>query len=389
MIAILLAAAIQSVTPSMADLINPGEGLVTPETAEMEGFFPGFADRDIYLLGPGDIISTVVEGGSSESLIAAGVTPWAFYTVSGDGYLSVSGIGAACIGDLTMNQAQEVFQQKVSRYYPSLRVTLSLAQPRTVRMDVRGMVEEPGTYLMSALSRVSDLVSMAGGIASYGSRFGTMITAGRDTIPVDLHIDPFTGGFVADPYLDRGTAVIFGECMSPVFVVGYDLAESWDCRNGETVRSLLEGMGGVRGNIDLSASRLVSAGLRSPIWDETAGILELPLAPGDSLLMVSSGMPVYVGGAVNVPGPLEYIPENTVLDYIILAGGADVNASLGRTVLYREGERLGSGDDILGTRPNAGDAIEVPYTWISRNSDFLSLLISVSSVGITLWAITK
>ena len=123
MIAILLAAAVQSVTPSMAELINPGEGLMTPETVEMEGFFPGFADRDIYLLGPGDIISMVVEGGSSESLIAAGLTPWAFYTVSGDGYLSVSGIGAASIDDLTMNQAQEVFQQKVSSSHSGYRFT--------------------------------------------------------------------------------------------------------------------------------------------------------------------------------------------------------------------------------------------------------------------------
>jgi protein involved in polysaccharide export with SLBB domain len=374
---------------SISGLINPGEDLTLPETTALDAYFPGQADRDLYLLGPGDYLSAVVEGGSTEALLGAGVIPWAYYAVSGDGYLAVSGVGAACVEGMTINQAQEAFQQKVSRYYPSLRITLSLAQPRVVRMEIRGMVVEPGTYLMSALSRVSDLVTMAGGISTFGSRFGTMITAEGDPVPVDLHVDPLTGSYAADPYLDRGTAVIIGECLSPVYVVSYDLSETWDCREGETVRSLMEGMGGVTGDFDLSSSRLVTGSGSLAIWTGEEGILEEPLSPGDTLLLVAARMPVFIGGAVNVPGPLEYIPENTVLDYIVLAGGAQVDADVHRTILYRNGLEVGRGNDVLTVRPDAGDAIDVPFTWISRNSDFLSLLVSVSSVALTLWAITK
>jgi protein involved in polysaccharide export with SLBB domain len=374
---------------SISGLLHPGEDVIVPETVGTEAYFPGQADRDLYILGPGDYISAVVEGGSTEALLGAGVSPWAYYAISGDGYLSLSGVGAACVEGMTLNQAQDTFQQKVSRYYPSLRITLSLAQPRVVRMDIRGMVVEPGTYLMSALSRVSDLVTMAGGISTFGSRFGTMITAEGDTMQVDLHVDPQTGSFKVDPYLDRGTSVIFGECRTPVYVVSYDLSETWDCREGETVRSLMDGMGGVTGDFNLSSSRLHSGGENLPVWTGEEGILDLPLSPGDTLLLVTSRMPVFIGGAVNIPGPLEFIPENTVLDYLLFAGGAKVDADMGGVSLYRQGSEIGTGEEILTIRPQAGDAIEVPYTWISRNSSVLSLLISVSSVVLTFWAITK
>jgi protein involved in polysaccharide export with SLBB domain len=389
MMLMMIALLLQLQGTSISGLIYPGQDVVVPETVDMEVYFPGQADRDLYILGPGDYITAVVEGGSTEALLGAGVSPWAYYAISGDGYLAVSGVGAACVEGMTLDQAQETFQQKVSRYYPSLRITLSLAQPRAVRMEIRGMVVEPGTYLMSALSRVSDLVTMAGGISTFGSRFGTMITAEGDTMLVDLHVDPLTGTYMDDPYLDRGTSVIFGECLSPVYVVGYDLSETWDCREGETVRSLMVGMGGVSGDFNLSSSRLHSGGADLPVWNGEEGILDLPLSPGDTLLLVASRMPVFIGGAVNVPGPLEFIPENTVLDYLILAGGAKVDAAMGGITLYRKGSEIGTGDEILLIRPQAGDAIEVPYTWISRNSSVLSLLISVSSVVLTLWAITK
>jgi len=373
---------------SISELIDPVEEPEIPRSTDAGSFMPGSADRDLYLLGPGDILTAVVEGGTSEALLAAGVSPWAYYAVSGDGWLSVSGIGAACVEGMTLNEAQDAFQQKVSRYYPALRVALSLAQPRLVRMEIRGMVGEPGTYLMSALSRVSDLVTTAGGITTFGSRFGTLLTEEGDRLAVDLHVDPSTGLFQSDPYLDRGSAVVFGECVSPVFVTGYDLSQVWDCRDGETVRSLMDGMGGV-GDMDLSASRLVSDGASLPVWSVEEGLLRTPVHPGDTLMLVAARMPVFVGGAVNVPGPLEYIPESTVLDYVLLAGGAVVDANLDGTRLLRGGDVVGTGGDILDRRPRAGDAIEVPYTWISRNSDMLSLLISLSSVALTVWAVTK
>jgi protein involved in polysaccharide export with SLBB domain len=351
--------------------------------------FSGQADRDLYLLGPGDVLSLVVEGGSTEALFAAGVSPWASYPVSGDGYVSISGVGAICVDGMTINEAQDILQQKVSRYYPALHITLSLAQPRVVRVAIMGRVTMSGSYDISALNRVSDLVTLAEGISSFGSRFGTMMTTGGDSVPVDLHINPLTGTYVQDPYLYNAEAVIFRECSSPVYVIGPGYAQTWDCRPGETVRSLMDGMGSVRGSTDPTLSRLVSEGEYLSIWDQENGFSEILLAPGDSLILVSADRLVFVGGAVNAPISIEFRPEYSVLDYILLAGGATVDAKLSGTRLLRDGETIATGEEVLQARPQAGDAIDVPNTWLSKNSSLISLVFSLTSLSIAVYSMTR
>lgn len=143
------------------------QNLLNSESSVLE-----LADRSTYVLGPGDIVSIVVEGGSSQILLGAGVLPWIECTVGGDGYLSVSGIGAVAVNGLTIDEAQQSLQRKAVGYYPSIRIILSLFEPRMLRVSIGGMVDQPVIYQLTALSRVSDAVLIAGGISAYGSRRG-------------------------------------------------------------------------------------------------------------------------------------------------------------------------------------------------------------------------
>lgn len=374
------------VTPGIAPMTDTSDALMLTEPV----------DRADYLLGAGDVVAVVVEGGSTEALLGAGVSPWASYMVTGDGYLPVSGIGSVEVQGMTLDEAQYLLQQKASCYYPSLRLSLSLLQPRQVRVSVRGMVGEPGTYFMTSLNRVSDLVWEAAGISAYGSRYGIIFTTEGDTLDVNLHIDPSTGMPVLDPFLESGMSVRFDACVDPVFIMRAGMlqpatesldarmresVETWELgRSGEDLRSLIERMGGLPGSVNLQSSRILREGRRLQIWSEIDGLLPEPLVPGDTILLVMFTDSIPVGGAVANPGMTGYRPETTVREYIVAAGGSDREASMRGVTLMRNGE-VTSGGDVLDRTVLPGDAIEVPYNWVSRNKDAITIVGAI----ITIW----
>ena len=355
-----------------------------PESSVLE-----LADRSSYVLGPGDIVSVVVEGGSSQILLSAGVYPWIQCTVGGDGYLSVSGIGAVSVNGITIDEAQHSLQRKATGYYPSIRVTLSLIEPRVLRINVGGMVNEPGTYQLTALNRVSDAVFAAGGISSFGSRRGTMYSDSGDTLDIDLNIHPGSVSYVSDPFLTNNAGIIIDVCVNPVYLLSTaNVLETRELQPEEDFESLLGRMGGVSGNIRLSECRIVRDETMIPVWDQEQGFISTWLLPGDTIIFISLRDSITVGGAVGVPGSVPYNPESTVRDYIVTAGGAISTAGSGITV-HRNGQDHEIDGIIEDARLMPGDVVNVNYNWFNRNAVLISLITSVISIGITVYAISN
>lgn len=360
------------------------QGIQNPESSVLE-----LADRSTYVLGPGDIVTVVVEGGSSQILLSAGVFPWIECTVGGDGYLSVSGIGAVSVNGLTIDEAQQSLQRKVSDYFPSIHVTLSLFEPRMLKVSVGGMVNQPGTFVLTALGRVSDAILSAGGISSFGSRTGDMYTDDGDTLDVDLNIRPGSVSYVSDPFLTNNADIIINICENPVYLLSTDNAlQTRELLPGEDFESLMARMGGVSGNINLLCSRIVRDETPIPVWNQEAGFTDMELAPGDTIMLVSFRDSVVVGGAISIPGSVPYNPESTVLDYIVTAGGRLSTASNSVTV-YRNGREAELEGDVEHAHLLPGDIVNVKYNWFNRNAAMISLITSTISIGITIYAINN
>jgi protein involved in polysaccharide export with SLBB domain len=364
--------------------INTAAGIQTPESSVLE-----LADRSTYVLGPGDIVCVVVEGGSSQALMSTGVSPWTEIAVGGDGFLSVSGIGAVSLDGLTIDEAQQALQMKTSAYYPSLRVSLSLIKPRMLRVDVGGMVDMPGTYILNALDRASDAVMMAGGISSFGSRRGKLLTDEGDTIQIDLNIVPGSVSYVSDPFLTNNAGIIIDVCENPVFLLyTANALETRDLQPHENFETLLSRMGGVTGNISLLDCRIKREGAMLPVWDLENGFIDTGLIPGDTILIVSIRDSVTVGGAVVYPGSVPYNPESTVLDYIVTAGGP-VSTASGSYTIRRNGIELEIDGDKRDAHLLPGDIVNVNYNWFNRNAAMISLITSVVSIGLTVYALNN
>lgn len=349
-------------------------------------------DRNEYILGAGDVLQVVIEGGMSEAMIISGLSSISPCQVSGDGIIQISGIGQLNVKGMTIVQAEDALQRLTHFYYNRVIVGLSLLQPRTVKVWVTGMVAHPGQYTLYAINRVSDLVSAAGGMSSYSSRIGCMVTASGDSIPIDLHFDPNTGRPVSDPFVDGGAGVIFELVRSPVYVVrpgirNYNDAyvvpevETWESYPGETVEDLLYRIGGITGDVDLARSMLLTPRGSSPVWIRNQGFSQTSVQAGDTLRLVVHGNDVYVAGAVHQRGIIPYTPGATVRVYVERAGGKVYNGRLGGTTITRDGVLMASGEEALETQALPGDVIEVPYSWVARHAQEIGIIATV--VGIT------
>jgi len=349
-------------------------------------------DRNEYILGAGDLLQVVVEGGISEVMMISGLGSLTTCQVSGDGRIQVSGIGQLSVTGLSINQAEQALRALTRRYYSHVETGLSLLQPRTVRVWITGMVTHPGRYTMYAINRVSDLVSAAGGMSSYSSRTGWMITEAGDSVYVDLHFDPLTGKPVCDPFVDGGAGVVFELLISPVYVLRPGIrnytdvysvpeVETWDAVPGETVEDLMYRIGGISGNIDLARSVLINRRGTSPVWVRNQGFSLTPVEAGDTLRLVVEGNDIYVAGAVNQRGIVSYIPGSTARVYVERAGGKMHNARIGGTTLTRNGVVIASGEEALRTEVLPGDVVEVPYNWVSQHAQEIGILATVVGIA--------
>jgi protein involved in polysaccharide export with SLBB domain len=361
------------------------------------------ADRNSYILGPGDVVTVVIEGGCTEALLVAGVLPWTGCRIGSDGYLSVSGIGAVDVDGLTIEQAQYALQRMVSRFYPSLNITLSLSEPRLLRVSIRGMVDAPGTYVMTSFDRVSDLVKEAGGISAYGSRIGKLYTAAGNTLEVNLHIVHLTGSPVSDPFLSNGISVLFETCKNPVYLLRTSMVylaaetdvpenissvETWELGSYDSFESLVNRMGGLPGNVNMSETRIVRNNSHFPVWADSVGIIQQLILPGDTILLVMMNDSITVAGAVIRPGSVIYRPENTVSNYIVAAGGLLPDAG-SHISIFRNGKEYETDEYVEDLTLLPGDGINVGYNWFTRNSGLISILGTAVSIGITVYAISK
>lgn len=347
------------------------------------------ADRDAYVLGPGDVLDVFVEGGATPAALASGLYPQSVCTVSSDGVLGVSGIGQVSVEGLTINEAEIELSRLTRSYYPGMRIGISLSAPRLVRVRASGAVSTPGVYAMYALQSVSDLLVEAGAAAAC-SRTG-WVYSGCDSLRFDLRTDPATHLPVSDPLLAGGTSVLFATCEHPAYVVrpsqdstagvaAGSMIQAWEVEHPLELAMFLEMTGGAGSDFDPGRSGLLHGGVLAPIWGGD-GLADLSVEEGDTLFLARAETKVTISGAVAVPGGRDWIAGLTAIDYVGLSGGALPEAAVGGMRIVRDGSIVARGRDAAGAEPSPGDTVEVPFKWATRSMDMFVILGSVVSAA--------
>jgi protein involved in polysaccharide export with SLBB domain len=113
-----------------------------------------------YVLGPGDGVNINLWGGVSQRLRRV---------VDREGKIALPEAGSVEVSGRSLGDVQRLVQTSLQSQFRDVRVDVSLARLRTVRIYVVGDVERAGAYDISSLSTPLNAVFTAGGPTSRGS----------------------------------------------------------------------------------------------------------------------------------------------------------------------------------------------------------------------------
>jgi protein involved in polysaccharide export with SLBB domain len=269
-----------------------------------------------YVLGSGDGLTINLSGGISQSFTRI---------VDREGKVALPEAGPIVIAGLTLQRAQTVIEDALKQQYRNVRVDVTIARLRTVRIYVVGDVQRPGAYDLSSLSTPLNALYAAGGPTSVGSLRRLRHMRGSQLIrEVDLYDFLLHGKRMDDERLEAGDTLLVPPAGPQVAVYGMvkrpaiyelegnaNLSEVLDDAGGATVAAALNHITIER--IQPNQQRetlsldLPSAGTGN---SSTQAIASFSIKDGDRVhvapILPYSERVIYMEGHVVRPGRLSY-----------------------------------------------------------------------------------
>jgi protein involved in polysaccharide export with SLBB domain len=165
-----------------------------------------------YVLGSGDGLTINLSGGISQTFTRI---------VDRGGKIALPEAGPIVIAGLTLQHAQTVIENALKQQYRNVRVDVTIARLRTVRIYVVGDVQRPGAYDLSSLSTPLNALYAAGGPTSVGSLRILRHMRGSQLIrEVDLYDLLLHGQRMDDERLEAGDTLLVPPAGPQVAVYG-------------------------------------------------------------------------------------------------------------------------------------------------------------------------
>jgi len=165
-----------------------------------------------YVLGTGDRLNLNVFGSATFDLPVQ---------VDGRGEIVIPKVGTAKVGGLSLGKAKAVVQGLVGRNFSRSSVDLQVIKLREVRVFVMGEVYKPGSYLVSSLSSLVNVLSLAGGPTALGSyRDIRVMRGGQKVFNLDLYPLRAEGLGNANVALQNGDTVFVPMAQNQMMLEG-------------------------------------------------------------------------------------------------------------------------------------------------------------------------
>lgn len=409
------------------DFVAPVGGM--PEGGEIEEGLESPVDPGTYVLGPGDGILASLTGSISHvywtSITLEGrfhlKTPVSKISMGGPSYVQEptdQTIEQIPLSGMILADAQKKVNEVASRYFKNVQVSLSLARYRRCKVFVVGDVFRPGIFAATPVTRASQVLKRAQ-LQGTASRANIELIR-ADTLHsiINLYSFELTGDPSANPFVTDADIIRVPSMKKRVTVRGavygsgvYTLRISaltaeqtrisegiYELESGDRASDMVRKAGGVAPWANLrnsyversegtgSAKNKIGANLEKVLvkGDTLADVL---MEDGDILVIPSVEDVVYVEGAVNAPGPIQYQPELGALSYIGLAGGPTDRASMGRVKIRRpDGKTVIASGNLEIKR---GDAIVVPEVALKWWQDYVTIAGAVTTVVIAWLSVTR
>jgi protein involved in polysaccharide export with SLBB domain len=296
-------------------------------------------------------------------------------------------------------------------------------------IKIAGEVKKPGEYEINDQETLQDIISRTGGLTNFVSYKEPVkilrvdeITQDRKTVDIDLKVAlapetdppiPLTDGdIITIPSLEslQQVVTVKGALVGNVSnnnnassnilggAPGSEITAVYQIGKGETVLDIINKAGGVTPYADLNNSYIlrrnsktekpetVSLNLHKLIIEKDLSA-NIEILPQDQLIIPSEPFVVHVTGEVKVPAAIPYRTQVTFAQYISASGGPTTRAKLSRTTLIKKDGRQIKMSKNPVIEP--GDTIFVPEIYVKFWQDHVQILLSVSSLTLSAFAIFK
>jgi protein involved in polysaccharide export with SLBB domain len=299
-----------------------------------------------YVVGPGDDLIVQIYGIAQATINLK---------VSNEGKVVIPNVGLSHVGGLTIEAVKSLLTQKIGTRYaglgganPSSYLQVTLANVRTIKVNIVGDVKTPGTFQLPSYTTAFNALYSAGGPTTKGSfRNIQLFRAGRLVTEVDLYDFLLKGKTDHNVRLEDGDVLLVPKYVNRVEIIG-EVRRSlyFETKAKESVNDLIQMANGFKETAfkeNVTIQRYTGID-KTILHIESANFSKTSLEDGD-IISVAKSLSTFQNrvqliGAVVRPGDYEASKTERIADVLKKAGGLKPDAFLGRAILYRSGADL-------------------------------------------------
>ena len=293
-----------------------GHSLFTDQSLDVFRTTDGAQAPETYVLGDGDEIRITIFGASQTDIQQK---------IAADGSIQPTGVAKIFLKGLTLAQAREVIQERLSASYTfrSDQFAVTISTARTILVNVFGEAKLTGGFTISALNSALNALSAAGGPSEIGSVRSIQLIRGNSRKNIDLYT------FMNDPAAQfkfdlQNNDIIFVPVIKLLVSIEGAVKRpmSYEMLPNETLSDLIRYAGDVNMNVFpdfVQIQRYINGEQRLfeyNLEDVRSGKTKVPLKNGDAIRIKSIGKPmdqyVDVEGSVYYPGRYDLLSNPTL-----------------------------------------------------------------------------
>jgi protein involved in polysaccharide export with SLBB domain len=213
------------------------DSLQAPTEFYSVGATEGSINAAEYYVGPGDKVFISISG----------VREFVYnLSINQEGWMYVPQIGGVDLNNLTLEQAKMKLTESVNRYYKDVNIFISLVDFRIIRVSLIGDVVMPSNFVLTANSRLMDLISLSAGLNKTANIRNIEIISGKDSLEYyDLLSFLRFGDYSQNPYLREGDVILVDRADETVTISGLvKYPGNYEYVGSESVYDLIQLAGG-------------------------------------------------------------------------------------------------------------------------------------------------
>ena len=197
-----------------------------------------------YILGPGDNVRLFLFGNVNEEYSLQ---------ISREGQIFLPEIGAIFLAGMTFSEAKNVINERVSNQMIGTDALITLGELRSMRVFILGDAYQPGSYIVSGLSTLSNALFISGGVSLSGSLRNIEHKRGGKTIAkFDLYDLLLRGDTTNDTRLQDGDVIYIPPVQKRVSITGeVNRPGMYEIKTNENIEDLISYSGGLKSSADL------------------------------------------------------------------------------------------------------------------------------------------